>query len=528
MPNQKPSRLLSIFLIKPDVTNPEEIFKEYPKLERHSVRVNATKLGDLYWRKSMILTPRWLSLFRPALDITTLGLKSANAGAVLLVKRRRRTFAVAFGQGRHLLNTSSFEENFGLHTTLNSIDPQRIRTIDRKRFDSISRLTREQAARDVPIFDFGLEIDQDMLRGVTGHPLDPASGSRCSGRDSLSVAVPLELEDLGNLLDKYLDQSQQTTYKTAFPWVDTIEEIRDTTQREVLDAQLLEKIKARDLARIWLVVPDLVDWADIGGFTYTDRNDAARAPDIDFPTYLSELRTANALSLALLKRHRIRAMSEATDSVLHDWTVYKCIYAELDTPIGTFLLDNGKWYKVDRDLVSNVDRDLGKIRASSVSFPRYRHLETEEVYNRRVAESDRHAYALMDRKTISYGGGRSQIEFCDLFTRDRAMIHVKRYSGSSVLSHLFSQGVVSATLLLWDDGFRTHLNKKLPRTHRLPNPKQRPRTKDYEIAFAVASNAEGPLTLPFFSRVTLRNAYRQLTNYGFQVTCTKIEMDRTP
>jgi uncharacterized protein (TIGR04141 family) len=221
-------------------------------------------------------------------------------------------------------------------------------------------------------------------------------------------------------------------------------------------------------------------------------------------------------------------MSEATDSMLHEWSVYKCIYAEMDTAIGTFLLDNGKWYRVDRDLVSKVNHDVGKIRASSVPFLQYRHLETEEAYNRRVAESGRHAYALMDRKTIPYGGGRSQIEFCDLFTRDRAMIHVKRYSGSSVLSHLFSQGVVSATLLLWDDGFRTQLNKKLPPTHRLPNPKQKPTTKDYEIAFAIASNAKGPLTLPFFSRVTLRNAYRQLTNYGFKVTCTKIEMDGAP
>jgi uncharacterized protein (TIGR04141 family) len=220
-------------------------------------------------------------------------------------------------------------------------------------------------------------------------------------------------------------------------------------------------------------------------------------------------------------------MSEAVDNVLHDWSVYKCIYAEMDTPTGTFLLDNGKWYKVDRDLVSKVDRDIGKIGSSRVSFPRYRHLETEEAYNKRFAESDRHAYALMDRKTIPYGGGRSQIEFCDVFTRSRLMIHVKRYSGSSVLSHLFSQGVVSATLLLWDDGFRTQLNRKLPPTHRLINPKQRPQTNDYEIAFAIASKAEGPLTIPFFSRVTLRNAYRQLTTYGFKVTCSKIEMEGT-
>jgi len=105
------------------------------------------------------------------------------------------------------------------------------------------------------------------------------------------------------------------------------------------------------------------------------------------------------------------------------------------------------------------------------------------------------------------------VEFCDIFTKSKIMIHVKRYGGSGVLSHLFSQGVTSASLLLWDEGFRKALNRGLPVTHRFGNP-----------AYAIASQSEGELVLPFFSRVTLRNAYRQLSNYGFKVTCSKIEM----
>ncbi len=49
----------------------------------------------------------------------------------------------------------------------------------------------------------------------------------------------------------------------------------------------------------------------------------------------------------------------------------------------------------------------------------------------------------MDKKNIPYGGGYSRIEFCDLFSKSKQMIHVKRYGGSSVLSHLFNQGLVS-------------------------------------------------------------------------------------
>ena len=62
--------------------------------------------------------------------------------------------------------------------------------------------------------------------------------------------------------------------------------------------------------------------------------------------------------------------------------------------------------------------------------------------------------AVMDRKNIRYGGGASRIEFCDLFINKRTLLHVKRYGGSSAMSHLFSQGVVSATLFLQDRDFR--------------------------------------------------------------------------
>ena len=51
----------------------------------------------------------------------------------------------------------------------------------------------------------------------------------------------------------------------------------------------------------------------------------------------------------------------------------------------------------------------------------------------------------MDCKKIHNGGGHSQLEFCDLFSSGRDLIHVKRYGRSSApLSHLFAQGLDDA------------------------------------------------------------------------------------
>lgn len=458
-------------------------------------------------------------------DLQSLGLRSASAAAVLLIKRRQRIFAVAFGQGRHLLKTGALEENFGLYASMNSIDPLRIRSIDRKRFDAISRLTREQAIREVSILNFGLELDQDVLRSVTGRPSDEAIGKRFTGRDSLSVAVPAELSDLPALMDRYFAKARETTYRQTFPGVGNIEEVRESVRREGLDLKLIERIRSRNFDRMWLAVPDLLEWADMAGFTYSGARDAERHDDIAFEAYLAQLNDPDALSLAMLKRHKVTCHRESTDGVIDDWPIYRCIYAEMDWDDGTYILDNGKWYRVDRDLVSLVNREIRDIPQTSVQFPAYRHLEEESKYNARFAASNPTRYALMDQKSIRRGGGQSQIEFCDVFTKNGVMIHVKRYRGSHVMSHLFAQGIVPATALMWDEMFRKDLNRKLPATHKLRNPLNKPSPSNYEVAYAIASKAPGQLILPFFSRVILRNSYRQLVSYGFRVTCTKIDIE---
>src|SRR5690606_19414169 len=126
---------------------------------------------------------------------------------------------------------------------------------------------------------------------------------------------------------------------------------------------------------------------------------------------------------------------------------------------------------------------------------------------------------------IRYGGGASQIEFCDLFVRKRTMLHVKRYGGSSVLSHLFAQGVVSATLFLQDPEFRRGIRQTLPRAHRAAVPERRPRVEHFEVGFAIVSRSPGGLVLPFFSKVNLRNAARTLAGFGYRVTLTKIPVE---
>ena len=144
----------------------------------------------------------------------------------------------------------------------------------------------------------------------------------------------------------------------------------------------------------------------------------------------------------------------------------------------------------------------------------------EPEYNEYIAINYANDFDLMDTKTIHIGGGRSSIEFCDLFSKQ--LIHVKKYGGSSVLSHLFQQGVVSGELFISSDIFRGKVNDRLSNDYKLENVKNRPNSTEYEICFAIMSDVPGDLHLPFFSKVVMKNAVKRLRAYGYKVTKKKI------
>jgi uncharacterized protein (TIGR04141 family) len=128
----------------------------------------------------------------------------------------------------------------------------------------------------------------------------------------------------------------------------------------------------------------------------------------------------------------------------------------------------------------------------------------------------------MDQRLIRLQG-RDGIEFCDLYSSTKLIIHVKRYRGSATLSHLFSQGLVSGELFCTTPEFREGVNSELPEAFQLADLARRPANEEFEVVFAVISKSRNPLRLPFFSRVNLRNAVQRLRAFGYRVSLVKIQ-----
>jgi uncharacterized protein (TIGR04141 family) len=518
------TKQLTIFLLKSAVMDPRDALDSSDALQSHSVQVGGEQLGTLHVRPSHTTPPSWARLFEGSVDINTLGAFNAGTAAVLMLESHGRRYALTFGYGRHLLRAGTWEERFGLKVTLNSINQDSLRSIDKKSFDAISIHSRLQVSQAVSAIEFGLNSEQDLLRAVTGSPTDSALGSRMSGIDALSVAVKVDLPELRQLLDRYHGQYQSTRYKAAFPWVDHIAEMRDPHVSAALDARLIEALQTRTGDRLWLAVPDILEWDKVGGFRYGKRKSQERLDDIHRDSFLGTLAPAEPVTIDLLKQRRVCCFNVESDFCTQAWPVYDCVYFETELNGATYLLSAGKWYSVDRDFVRGLDAFIAGIEPYTRALPDY--ADTDEgAYNQRVCANDGEL-ALMDKNMISHGGGHSQIEFCDLFGRNGDLVHVKRYGGSSSLSHLFAQGLTSIELTLSDQSFREKVQEKLPQTHRWPDPATPPAPASVKVAFGVITLSTGRLQLPLFSKINLRHAARRIRMLGVTVCLAKIQATR--
>jgi len=433
----------------------------------------------------------------------------------------RHIFCLPFGQGRYLLDLDRVEERFGLKVCLNTIDEKAIRSIDKRSFDALLTQSRVQTSKAAPIADFGLDIEQDLLRAATGTPVDTSLGDRMSGLDSLSVSARTTPSELKSLLPKYLRAYRSTKYRAKYRWVDQIEEIRASGDIARLNGKLVTAFENPGEHRLWMALPEVVDWTRVQGFRHSHRRNAPLHYDAHLNEWIEDAAANTDITVELLARKRVYA-SDVNGLDVVAWPVYKCLYCEIEEGQSTYLLSAGKWYLVKDDLVEQVNESFKTIPRRPKSLPIYAH-ESEQAYNADVAKQCPGEFSCHDRRLITVPGSGSPIEICDLYSRQGELIHVKRYGASSVLSHHFAQALISAEALSLDRSARDAFARQLKAPFQFDA--QQFRAQEHAIVLGVVSDQEGELALPFFSRLNLRHSERRLRAMGFRVELAKIAVE---
>ncbi|MGA3209249.1 MAG: TIGR04141 family sporadically distributed protein [Syntrophales bacterium] len=527
MKTEKKVNHLNVFLVKETFNQSNQIINQEGCEEPVEIQIPGCGKGHLYIKPKMGHPPKWSSLFAAYLDIRKIG-NVSNVSAALLIKVEDRYFVLSFGPGgRFLIRDGICEERFGLLVALNSVDKESFRCIDKQSLDTIQSHTRIQSGYETTSDQFGLDVEQDMLKAIVGTPSDSRIGNRMTGTDSLSVSVRMDLSDLDFLLRSYKEKFDCDLSATDYQWVNNISIVKNSAPIvATLESKLLEKFAQKDYTNLWLSIPEIIQWDLVKGFLFTDGGKTIH-PDINLLGFLSTLKDDQPITLDLLKQHQVSCADEDHNKVFKTWPIYKCLYSEIDCEGNKYVLNDGKWFSVNTDFVQKTNADFAKINLSSLVLPEYCG-GGEGSYNTAIAEAYPNRFALLDDKNkIFHGGGHGQVEVCDLLSLDKQLIHIKIYGKSTVFSHLFSQGFVSAQLLQLDSEFRKKVKERLnPPFIDLLKIESRPAENEFTVIFAVISDSKGDeLYLPFFSRVNLNNTAKMLKGFGYNVELLKIHVN---
>jgi uncharacterized protein (TIGR04141 family) len=511
-----PLQPLTVYLIRDVVKDAHKALKSTSGLRR----LDIGNVGKLYVKRPKPHSPSWSKFFSPRIDPAEFG-KVSSSGAVLLVTVAGRFLAVVFGTGRSLLDLLMVEQRFGLLTTLNAVDPKKVRSIDTQSLSKQGMQSRTQASRDSRTRDFGLDIDQDLVRAVAGTPMDGKVGETIAGLDSLHVSARIALDDLPTRLGLYLKTSTEKKYQTEFGWIDRIHDVKDATIVSALEKRLLKELQSKTPTDCWIAPEGIIEPNTVVRFQYGHASKAPRVSQLTLENCFEHFEGAKNVTLEGLQQKRVVAL-RADDTVAHEWPLYRCLYAELQHSGKSYLLNAGKWYQLDEEFVDSVTSAISKIAICDLGLPEFDDEDGERGYNERVVSNSRGRFILADRDIVQHGGGASKIEFCDLYSTERDIVHAKVYHGSAVLSHLFAQATVSGQTFKSDAAFRAKVNAMLPTSHRIGNPGAAVVASDYRIVLAIIGGPGSCKQLPFFSRLTLRNCHRVLDAYGYRVAMSHI------
>ncbi|WP_353224636.1 TIGR04141 family sporadically distributed protein [Salinisphaera sp. C84B14] len=527
MTDKKPYQYLKALLGKERFAN--QSFHDFlaadSNVERFEISDEHNFEGVLYVKNSEERRPKWAQLADSLVGEQVEQLTNRSSSAVLIIRVDGGVLAFPFGYGRFLLNITCFEQDFGLKSALNTLDHESLRSIDLHTLEDQPIQKKSQTLRGSEASVFGIDIFKDVLRAVTGAPRPGVNYKNIAGGDAIySFGVEMLVNEFPRVAGELVDYYRGDLYKTSFSWVDNIRRIKDGGTISDLDQALVNAIKNNDQDLV-ITLPEIIKWDEIRGFSFT-RTKGDITPTIESAKYLDNVDAAT-VSVESIKRDRLYVTDIHQNEF--NYSIYTCLYLEIDQGDTKKIIFGGVWYEIDKSFMSEIESILSQVEVTDIAFPpieewieedKYK-IETEADYN--VRASAFLGCHLLDKKLVKSTKTTSPIELCDLFTAQRQLIHAKhRKGGSAGLSHLFAQGNVSAEVLLGDRTFRKKARTVLRRVNPLAVdlvPIDGLKSADYEVVFLIlgADSNNVKQSLPFFSKVNLARTFENLSQRGFTV-----------
>lgn len=476
-------------------------------------------------------TPKWVSFVSSFSDEAELDrLKNQAASALILFKvptpNGDRIFAASQGFAFNLIDDSHIEQSFGLKVTLNTISPDKIKYLDYKNISARAIQRKEAANLATSIADFGFEYDSEVLKSISGTALDDELGVKLSGADSLRITIKnLRPEQLNDIARKAYDRYVLTTYRAHFDFIDHFEYERDSTRIAELDQKLVDALNQTDTpVNVYVTYPDQIQYEECHHFTLSANRHSENFDDIEIDSLHRFLKSSvGTIGIETLREQsHIIGLDDGGQAMTPRKSIYSFLAYEITLDNTKYVLSDSKWYKLNTDFLTDLDHWLEQnISEASLSLKDWPATFAEGAYNDMyIPETD---YLELDEQ-FYYPKGYSKIEMADIYHQPtNRLVCVKKLSGASSMSHLFTQASVSADLLREDDKkawefLIDKLNDKWPALSKESI------NHGLGYVFAIGDNREIPQELPVFSKIALRKTIKTIQKLGYKAEIKRIRI----
>lgn len=388
--------------------------------------------------------------------------------AIIFIPINERWFALSQGYSSSFLKNEYIETQFAYYTVLNVLDPKKITTTKVFQPDtSLRQLTEKSAGTtnlQLPHFGLSTSIVRDLSGKVKEEYEEQFSSISGGSGKALKIKAIRDPNEFHTILKVLLERYQSEDYKTTFPELVHIQEVKDTERIVELNKKLSEAI-LQDNPNIQLNLPDIID-----GFDWIWK----LKPYFSDNQVFDEFSVENIFSVINVDRDKdilshcqsLKVQVKESEEESLNWKTFTLINClSFDTGIQEqanmrYFLIEGIWYQVDQNFLKKLNEGLeSKLELFEVAdkFPTVRNAlsypceripasKKEARYNKALA--DLLGGIILDCTNSSLPG-QSQIEPCDVYYANSVeafFIHNKFYNYSATLSHLFNQGLVSAQL----------------------------------------------------------------------------------
>lgn len=453
---------------------------------------------------------------------------SSSASGVMMLRQDDQVIACTFGHGHTLIDEDKRENDFGLLVAANALSDENVRLVEKANLGSVIR-DATQAAGITNLQEFNVDRALSLVRKLSGHRSDGAAV--VSGSSSVTTTSESDLDNLHVVVEALLKLYGSTSYqKTAFAIVDKIKPVASTARVKLLDDALIEDLNTAKPS-FELGAPDIstepIGYITIGGIkkyrAFADVTLEILQGEVDEDLTLDDL-------------HRIKIVTHSPDGAhrIRQWSVYRGLVGSLELDGKRYALNEGKWYAIEDELRNSANAAFAsaskgldtaflpwpvKVAGKKGKTPTY---EAEEDYNLRVCATYPDRYIIGDQQFFKIPGVPGKgFEICDIFdVTEQRLIHVKK-SGrrSSVISHFINQGMNSAKALRTygqvKNDFLEYLKGVVDPVLFAQIEKTFPHDWTVEYKFGDAPT-HGKYAIPFFSRVTLDEAKREIQALGFK------------